>query len=294
MNRSSLSQVWTDPDLAELLADDPELVAIADALRQTCAARPAHRRRPRLLRVATGAAVAAAVGAVVLAAPWSRGSHAAVLEQIQSALTPKPGWIVHERDLINNGQHNTTASEIWMQLSPRYTYRELLDRPGTTPLEQGGTSSSGDLVFDPATNTLYQDDSLNRGAAGVPRPLTGDLRSALATGRAALAGRITLPGQTIYRIVPTRPQRDGLWIAYVDGTTFRPIRFEFDGAPADGKDSAPRPSISVVTVMTYEYLPPTAANLQLANVRSRHPAATIARAAMPARLRKAIHQEVRR
>ena len=65
-----------DRELVKMLADDPELLAIADALvetQQDCisAKTGPHARRWRRQSVALGAAVAAAVIAVLLVAPWS-------------------------------------------------------------------------------------------------------------------------------------------------------------------------------------------------------------------------------
>ena len=65
-----------DPELVRMLADDPELLAIADALvetrREQPASEPVHaRRRRRLASVGAAAAVAAAVVAVLLVSPWS-------------------------------------------------------------------------------------------------------------------------------------------------------------------------------------------------------------------------------
>ena len=64
-----------DPELVRMLADDPELLAIADALvetrREQPASEPAHaRRRRRLASVGAVAAVAAAVVTVLLVSPW--------------------------------------------------------------------------------------------------------------------------------------------------------------------------------------------------------------------------------
>lgn len=65
-----------DPELVRMLADDPELLAIADALVETRRERPASephlaRQRRRLASAGAAAAVAAAVVAVLLVSPWS-------------------------------------------------------------------------------------------------------------------------------------------------------------------------------------------------------------------------------
>lgn len=278
MTRVPVASVWTDPDFAELLADDPELVAIADALQATQPSLPRRRRHRPLLGLAAAAIVAAT--ALVLAAPWSHGGQAAVLERVRSALTPRPGWILHERELVG-----ASVRETWALTAAPYTFREVIRRPGSPPLETGGDlRSRRRFVFSPASNTLYPEEAAFAGV-GNPPALMGDLRHAVATGKAALAGRATIGRQTIYRIVPTTPQRDGLWIAYVDGTTFRPVRFEFVGLR--GSHAA----TSVMTVTAYGYLPPTTITLRLASIRATHPTATLEPAsALPANLRNRVAQ----
>lgn len=293
MTRSAPIPVWLDADFAELLAEDPELVAIADAVRLTGAARPLRTRPTWLLRLGAVAAVLVAAVAVVLAAPWSRGSQAAVLERIRSALTPRPGWILYERDVtrqieIANGRPVTIVSERWTRYAPPYAFREVVRRPGSPPVEEGGALRSGQVfVFDPATSRLYRGDALIGGATHSPRDAAAELRRAVAAGKAALAGRITVDGRSLLRIVPTAPQRYGVWVDYVDAATLRPVRLELSGLPVRGKDGVPHLSTSVTTVTSYEYLPPTAHNLRLADIRARHPAGKVAAAAaMPARLRE--------
>lgn len=295
MTRSPLAPVWTDPDFAELLAEDPELVAIADAVQLTGAARPVRRRPTLLLRVGAVAAVVVVAVAVVLAAPWNRGSQAAVLERIHAALTPRPGWILYERVVtreieVADGRPVTIVSESWTRYAPPYAFREVVRRRGSPPVEEGGALRSGRVfVYDRATHRLYRDDASIRGAARVPRDEAAELRGAIAAGKAAVAGRITLDGRGLLRIVPTTPQRYGFWVDYVDATTFTPVRFELSGLPVRGKDGVPHPSTSVTTVTAYEYLPPTAHNLRLVDIRARHPAVIVAAAAaMPARLRKEV------
>ncbi|HYY64237.1 MAG TPA: hypothetical protein VE688_06470, partial [Gaiellaceae bacterium] len=63
-----------DPELLELLADDPELLAFADAVASTRSAAPAVRPRRRRFAVLAAAALllgAAVAIAVALTIPWS-------------------------------------------------------------------------------------------------------------------------------------------------------------------------------------------------------------------------------
>jgi hypothetical protein len=57
---------------------------------------------------------------------------------------------------------------------------------------------------------------------------------------------------------------------YVDPTTFHPVRIDNpNGLAPDGARFR-----SVVRYLTYEYLPGTAANRALADIRAQHPNAT--------------------
>jgi hypothetical protein len=72
---TTTQDVWTDPEFRELLLEEPELVAIADALSQADVDAATRRLRGRSLRpsrLLVGAAALAAVVAVALVAPWTR------------------------------------------------------------------------------------------------------------------------------------------------------------------------------------------------------------------------------
>lgn len=69
--------VWTDPDLEQLVRAEPELAAIADALAQADTHALRRSRADRLrqpARIGALAAALAAAVAVALIAPWNRGS----------------------------------------------------------------------------------------------------------------------------------------------------------------------------------------------------------------------------
>jgi hypothetical protein len=74
--------VLRDPELVELLADEPELLAIADAIAATAHTRPRRSQRSRIA-IASVALLAAVVFA--LAAPWSN-SRGGVLQKALAAL----------------------------------------------------------------------------------------------------------------------------------------------------------------------------------------------------------------
>jgi hypothetical protein len=103
------------------------------------------------------------------------------------------------------------------------------------------------------------------------------LRDALSAGEAVDEGKALLDGRTVERIrlggrcatCPNMPT-----YAYVDPQTFDPI--ETDGPVVFQVPGRPAATLHSVThVLTYEYLPTTAANLALTNIRAQHPNASI-------------------
>jgi hypothetical protein len=82
--------VLRDPELVELFADEPELLAIADAIAATAPMRRKRRVHPRIV-VASLAAVAAA--AVALVAPWNE-SQGGVVQRALAAITPNEALYV--------------------------------------------------------------------------------------------------------------------------------------------------------------------------------------------------------
>jgi len=83
-------RVWTDPELADLVRDDPRLVAIADALRETEGIVAPRRRRRLALR---GALLAAAlcIGLVLaLVAPWSNSGNGTLADRALAAIGTLP------------------------------------------------------------------------------------------------------------------------------------------------------------------------------------------------------------
>jgi hypothetical protein len=107
-----------------------------------------------------------------------------------------------------------------------------------------------------------------------------ELRQAIAEGRARDEGKTQLHGRTVERIriepaadcgLPGCP-RDPVY-TYVDPETFHPIEIHGIGliAPPDGPVVWSR---VVMRYLTFEYLPRTAANLELADIRAQHPNAT--------------------
>ena len=86
---STSYDVWADPELRALVESDPELVAIADALREAAPAATAKPRRRRASHLAVIAAAAAALATLVLVAPWNR-SQGTLADEALAALGTQP------------------------------------------------------------------------------------------------------------------------------------------------------------------------------------------------------------
>lgn len=103
---TTTQDVWTDPELRELLVEQPELVAIADALAQADAeaATRRSRRRVRNSRILAVAAALAAVVAVALIAPWIR-SGGSLSDLALAAIGSQPVLhVVAEREVLTGGR----------------------------------------------------------------------------------------------------------------------------------------------------------------------------------------------
>ena len=100
------------------------------------------------------------------------------------------------------------------------------------------------------------------------------LRDAISAGTAHDEGKTQLDGRTVERIrvdppspsacpsCPQEPQYD-----YVDPETYYPVK-------VDGPGSTGVPGLKlrvVMRILAFEYLPRTAANLALTNIRAQHP-----------------------
>ena len=74
--------VLREPELVELLANDPELLALADAIATTRAGRRKYRRA----RILVAAAAAAAVAALAVASPWHGSSSPSLVDRALAAI----------------------------------------------------------------------------------------------------------------------------------------------------------------------------------------------------------------
>lgn len=202
MRRRHRPDVLRDREMLTLLRDDPELLAIADAIHATLGA--GYRRRQRRLRARRLTAVAATVvvlAILAIASPWGRGGNGLV--EAALAAVPGGGPVVHAlvrtqvpgQELIDlaSGRSipETSELEFWFD-EQRGILHTLIRRDGhlvadilTSPR---GTISAAGTVLGPQTRPLL-DPMLIGFATGY--------REALARGAARQAGRGLIGGRAV-------------------------------------------------------------------------------------------------
>jgi hypothetical protein len=235
--------------------------------------------RPRLLVTLATLAIAAGL-ALFVTAPWSGSPD--FLTKAQAALTPPTGTVLHVKYRFGRPRGTrrdqcAIGSEFWIDQTPPYRYRILRPFPvpafcstsRPTTAEIGGTQRSRRALRFVPPNTLRAQPG-----GQFPRfrdPVQG-LRDALRAGTAVDDGQTQLDGRTVQRI------RIGDESWYVDPQTFYPIEVHqifVDGLCERPGNLPPGRCRGVVSILAYEYLPPTTANLALTNIRAQHPNATI-------------------
>jgi hypothetical protein len=252
-------------------------------------------KRPRYIVLAVAALAAAAAAELFVSTPWNNSP--GVLERAQAALTPPAGTILHEKWEMTSTSTDPACTvkggpnEIWIDQTPPYRYRILtgndhqvagiaawnrLACPSETASEFGGRlNRPWPLEFVPP-------NSFTTGrirSFGFPLDPVTDLREAIRAGRAHDEGKTQLGGRTVERIrfdppppsacpypgCPSEPT-----YVYVDPETFYPV--EIHGPEIRGAGSRLFARLHIVQrILTYEYLPRTAANLALTDIRAQHP-----------------------
>ena len=274
-----------------------ELLAAAERQHGQPAAARAGPRRWRLWgenRLLQAAAAVAIVAAAVLfvASPWK--SSPGFLERAEAALTPPVGSVLHMKWETTTTSKDFSCSvtrgpeEIWIDQTPPHRYRGLMQPPpdpvGLGPralacsrgekFELGGTLDAGPTLWFVPPNTLTVRQTLIL----APDPVAA-LREAIDAGRAHQEGPTQLDGRTVERI-RIDPARDcpiqggcGREYVYVDTETYHPVQTE----SPNGYITLPGQRLRFDVVQryqTFEYLPRTAANLALSDIRAQHPDAT--------------------
>jgi hypothetical protein len=256
-----------------------------------------HLGRNRLVLTAATLAIAAAA-ALLVTAPWN--SSPGFLERAQAALSPHAGTVLHEKWELTSISTDPACTvkrgpdEIWIDQTPPHRYRvlfrnDLPAEPGVTDPRglacvSGTMSEFGGTLNGPWPLKFVPPNSLTAGAVRSFHfeldPVTF-LREAISAGRAHDEGKAQLSGRTVERIrvdppsdcAPPGCPREPSY-AYVDPETFYPVETRSPSVIAlvDGPVLA-RLHL-VVRYLKFEYLPRTAANLELTDIRAQHPNAT--------------------
>jgi hypothetical protein len=203
-----------DPEVLEALREEPELLAIADAVTETQRLpRPSHRRA--LSRSAALVAVGAAALLVVLLWP-GKGGRNGILDRALAAIGNGP--VLHlviqapsGQELVNLRTGRTVVSRVmfesWSDRSLKrfhFLYRE-------------NGKVVGELLF-PQERT--KDTQIGTVASAYAAIWSG-YRQALANGKAKIAGKGSLYGRPVYWLRFSAPANE----VAVDRKTFKPVAF---------------------------------------------------------------------
>lgn len=213
-----------DTEVIELLADKPELLAIADAVSATQRKPVRRRRRPVVFRVAVVAAAVVAVAVAVLAAPSSRPV-GGILGKALAAVGDGP--ILHVvTQLPPQGQYIDlqTGRRSVLRLREEFWTDRQLDHFHLVIVLNG--RAIGDLLYpDDATKGV---SPLTRNASYLA--LWTGYRTALSDGAATVVGRGTVDGRRVYWLafkpsIQAPPQARVRNEVAVDARTYKPILY---------------------------------------------------------------------
>ena len=254
-----------------------ELLAAAER-RQGSAPMRRHGRRSRLLLIAATLAVATVV-ALLVTAPWSDSP--GFLERAEAALAQNAG-VLHatwEQTTTSTSPACTNThgrNEIWIDQKPPYRYRAFIhDFPPGLACPDGSTTEIGG-TFEPLHTLVFEPPGVLRVSQlmfNMPPDPVRVFRGAIGLGGAHDDGETELDGRSVHRI-RFEPCPDGdcpqeASYVYVDSETFYPVEIRAPGYADSGKVSD-----IVSSYRTFEYLPRTAANLALTDIRAQHPDAS--------------------
>jgi len=250
-------------------------------------------QRPGRIALAIAVLTGVAVAALFVSSPWKTAP--GFLEQVQAALTPPPGRILHVKwDATFTSEDpactSTLKHEFWIDATPPHRYRAIVPLPlgsasadprgfpcvsSGRPAEVGGDLGKPNLRFVPP-NRLVRDRALY--FSSVNEDPWAFARKLIREGRAHREGTTQLDGRTVERVrfdpdppsscqvpghCPTEPS-----FGYFDPETLAPVAWDFPPDPmVPGTRSRDR-------YLAYEYLPRTVDNLALTDIRAQHPDAT--------------------
>ena len=250
----------------------PELQSFRSELRAAVEADLVrHRDHRRHLRraVAIGTPAGLAALGLSLALVLGAGStpspaDAAILASAQGALTPPADTVFHVAATIAVGSTPAEPYELW---SAGSSYRFI--KFGYEAAWNGTTMSS----YDAASNTMYV--GIYSPQNGPPVDTAATIRSLIASGQVQVAGSAVVDGVPAYVLsLSGQPSGSGLANATYDiaKSDYHPLLIQ--GTVGCEQGQCPE----TVQFQTYEYLPETAANLNLLNLSAQHPGATVVNA----------------
>jgi hypothetical protein len=253
------------PEAANVEEDafDAELLAHVQRL-------PIERRHTVPRRVAiplatAGVTLAAAAAVMFAGGPGDIGgpSSAIAIEQALHWFSPPAGTVLHVRSIETQGDR-TTIRESWQSADDPTSDREVLD--GTIRYE-----TTGDSVYDPTTNTIYQggkgDAPGNEVARIVGDPVVKKVRFGLEHHDMTVTGRERHNGQDAWEISLNADAGRPVWKVWVSASDGKPLELRDPGRDANEEPST-------IRWETYEVLDgPDAA--RLATLQGAHPTATV-------------------
>jgi hypothetical protein len=267
----------------------------AELLARVCDQPIATRRTiPRAVAVPVAAGVTLTATAVVMlgGGPGEVGgpSSAAAITQTLRWLNPPPDTILHVRSVETMGGQTTTR-ELWQSADDPESERQLIE--GAQSFE-----SSGDALYDPANDTIYENAAKSPSGAGNARdkrkragakvgdgstsagkpgektlpatdPIVGKVRILLQEGRMEVTGRELHNGTQAWAVSLKPDVGRPVWTLWVSADDGKPLELR-----DPGRDASEQPQ--VIRWPTYEVLPESDAD-RLLTLRGAHPSAHVVR-----------------
>jgi hypothetical protein len=229
---ASQYRVWTDPELADLLRDDPRLVAIADALTEADVI-AAPRRRGRLVRALVLAAALSLGVALALVSPWSDSGNGTLADRALAAIGTQP--VLH---VVAELPAHSQLIDLKTGVATPVTDEKEIWFDGERGLEHTIYRSGGVVVWDQLDTpqgviTAAGPRTYSRPQPTIEPALQGFVdgyREALASGAATQTGKGTLDGVPVVWLSFALGSGDSEEVA-VDTDTGRPLLVRMCSGP---------------------------------------------------------------